>query len=314
MTELKVAFIGECMVELQQQEHGLRQSFGGDTLNTAVYFSRISQNAKASYVTALGRDALSEQMIATWHADNIDTHLVQRLEDKLPGIYMVQVDETGERSFLYWRNDSAAKFWLERASDALIEELTNYDVIYLSGISIAVLPEASQEKLFQVLAQCKNNGAKVVFDNNFRPALWQSKQQAIDAYAKVLACTHTAMLTFDDEQEIYDDAHIEQCIERTLALGVSELVIKRGSKDCLIVTEDGAISVPATKVAKVVDTNAAGDSFAAGYLVARLHGANTEQAALTGHKVAGTVIQHKGAVIDAAQMPKIELLFTADAV
>ncbi|MDO6684832.1 MULTISPECIES: sugar kinase [unclassified Agarivorans] len=314
MTELKVAFIGECMVELQQQEQGLRQSFGGDTLNTAVYFSRISEKAKASYVTALGSDNLSEQMIATWHAENIDTHLVQRLDDKIPGMYMVQVDETGERSFLYWRNDSAAKFWLDRASEELLAELSSYDVVYLSGISIAVLPEASREKLFQVLAQCKTNGAKVVFDNNFRPALWQSKQQAIEAYAKVLACTHTAMLTFDDEQEIYGDENIEQCIERTLALGVSELVIKRGSKDCLIVTEDGAISVPATKVTNVVDTNAAGDSFAAGYLVARLHGANTEQAALTGHKVAGTVIQHKGAVIDAAHMPKIQLLFTADAV
>ncbi|UPW20386.1 sugar kinase [Agarivorans sp. TSD2052] len=314
MTELKVAFIGECMVELQQQQQGLRQSFGGDTLNTAVYFSRLVNSATVSYVTALGTDQLSDQMLAIWHQEQIDTQLVQRLGDKLPGIYMVQVDETGERSFLYWRNDSAAKYWLDNVSDALLEQLYAYDVVYLSGISVAILSEGMREKLYHVLAQCQANGAKVMFDNNFRPALWQSKQQAIDAYAKILACTHTAMLTFDDEQAIYGDEHIEQCIERTLALGVSELVIKRGSKDCLIVTEEGAISVPATKVANVVDTNAAGDSFAAGYLAARLQGANAKQAALTGHKMAGTVIQHKGAIIDAKHMPTIQLLSTADAV
>lgn len=305
MSKLNVALIGECMVELQKDSDGLRQGFGGDTLNTAVYLSRLcpSDEVNISYVTALGTDFLSDEMINTWEAENINTQLVQRLEDKLPGVYMVRVDETGERSFLYWRNEAAAKFWLEYASDSLLETIAAYDAVYLSGISIAVLPESSLERLYKLLEVCKANGAKVIFDNNYRPRLWSSKDLALKAYAKILSYTHTALLTFDDEEALYGDTAVEQCIERTKAAGVQEIVIKQGAGDCVVVNQDGVIFVPGTIVKKVVDTTAAGDSFAAGYLAVRLRGGSAEKAAATGHIMAGAVIQHKGAIIAIESMP-----------
>jgi 2-dehydro-3-deoxygluconokinase len=70
-----------------------------------------------------------------------------------------------------------------------------------------------------------------------------------------------------------------------------------------VVTGETRISVAATKVDKVVDTTAAGDSFSAGYLAKRLTGGNTEEAAIAGHKLAGTVIQHAGAIIAKQAMP-----------
>lgn len=307
MSKLNIALIGECMVELQEDGNGLRQSFGGDTLNTAVYLSRLwegESDAKVSYVTALGTDYLSDQMIETWEAEKVDASLVQRLEDKLPGMYMVKVDETGERSFLYWRNDAAAKVWLDRADDALLETIIGYDVVYLSGISLAILSPASREKLYTLLADAKAKGAKVIFDNNYRPRLWESKEEAVEAYAKVYAVTHTALLTFDDEEVLYGDTAVEQAIERTKALGVEEIVIKQGAGNCLVVNSEGEYSVPGTIVKKVVDTTSAGDSFAAGYLAARLRGESVERAAKTGHIMAGTVIQHKGAIIPLAAMPE----------
>jgi 2-dehydro-3-deoxygluconokinase len=308
MSKLNVALIGECMVELQEDGDGLRQSFGGDTLNTAVYLSRLcaGQDAKISYVTALGTDFLSDKMIDSWHAENIDTSLVQRLDNKLPGMYMVKVDETGERSFLYWRNEAAAKFWLDEASDKLLEDIASYDAVYLSGISLAILSDESREKLYKLLAASKARGAKVIFDNNYRPRLWKNKQQALDAYAQVLAVTHTALLTFDDEEVLYGDTSIEQCIARSKAFGVAEIVIKQGAGECIIFNADGQIGVPGTVVKKVVDTTAAGDSFAAGYLAARLLGGSAEKAAKTGHVMAGTVIQHKGALIATEVMPKFD--------
>lgn len=305
MPKLNVALIGECMVELQKEGNGLRQSFGGDTLNTAVYLSRLCQSDEAtiSYVTALGTDFLSDEMIKAWEAENINTHLVQRFDDKLPGMYMVRVDEMGERSFLYWRNEAAAKFWLEYAEDSLLETIAGYDAVYLSGISIAVLPERSLDRLYALLETCKASGAQVIFDNNYRPRLWPSKEQALKAYAKVLSYTHTTLLTFDDEEALYGDVTIEQCIERTKAAGVQEIVIKQGAGDCVVANHDGVIFVPGETVKMVVDTTAAGDSFAAGYLAVRLCGGNAEKAAAAGHTLAGTVIQCKGAIIGAESMP-----------
>jgi 2-dehydro-3-deoxygluconokinase len=45
-----------------------------------------------------------------------------------------------------------------------------------------------------------------------------------------------------------------------------------------------------------LDTSGAGDAFNAGYLQARLRGADPKEAALAGHSLAGWVIQRAGAI------------------
>ena len=55
--------------------------------------------------------------------------------------------------------------------------------------------------------------------------------------------------------------------------------------------------------APVVDTTAAGDSFAAAYIAARLAGAEPVEAARAGHRLAGVVVCHPGAIIPRAAMP-----------
>jgi 2-dehydro-3-deoxygluconokinase len=300
MADLNIALIGECMIELLHEGDNFRQGFGGDTLNTAVYLSRLSANkgVTVNYVTALGQDNISQDMIDSWNAEGVNTQFVQRSETKQPGLYMVETDDTGERSFIYWRSDAAAKFWLETASEELIDQLVAQDAIYLSGISVAILSPASREKLYDLLGRCKAAGGKVYFDNNYRPKLWESSEEAAESFKRILSVTHTGLLTFDDEQALFGDVEIEECITRTQALGVEEIVIKRGGGDCLIVTADETISVAATLVEKVVDTTAAGDSFAAGYLAKRILGESSEVSAKKGHQLAGTVIQHKGALIE----------------
>ncbi|MEI6860062.1 MAG: sugar kinase [Shewanella sp.] len=305
MSMLKVGIIGECMIELQQLDGALTQSFGGDTLNTAVYLSRLTRNKnmKVSYFSALGKDPFSKNMLLNWQQEGIDTQYVQIMPEKLPGLYAIEVDDDGERSFHYWRNDAAAKFWLEQASEALLNTISQYDVLYLSGISLAILTPKSREILFKVLKQCKTNGGKIIFDNNFRPRLWESRQEAKDNYMKMLSLTDIGLLTFEDEQALFGDSKMATCIERSLHAGLTEIVIKCGAEECIVVTKDEQVSIPATLVEKVVDTTSAGDSFAAGYLSQRLLGGSREQSAFTGHALASEVIQHKGAIIDIAAMP-----------
>jgi 2-dehydro-3-deoxygluconokinase len=308
MNVKRVAIIGECMVELQKSGDLYKQSFGGDTLNTALYLSRMTKNdgLQTSYVTGLGKDPFSKQMLEQWIQEGIDTSFVSISENKLPGLYSIDTTPDGERSFFYWRNDSAAKFWLrEKNITEVVTELCKNQVIYLSGISLAILPTDCLDKLVDALTQCKAAGVMLSFDNNFRPALWESKQTAQQAYAAILKLTDIAFLTFDDEVALYGDTSEQQCIQRTQAFGVNEIVIKRGADDCLIVAGDVTISVPAIKVSNIVDTTAAGDSFSAGYLAKRLTGGTTQQAAISGHTLAGTVIQYRGAIIPQHAMPTL---------
>ena len=309
MPTRKIAVIGECMIELSQKGAEVSRGFGGDTLNTSVYIARqVDADAlEVHYVTALGEDNFSQQMLDAWQQENVHTELTQRLEHRLPGLYYIETDSTGERTFYYWRNEAAARFWLEsEQAQEICAQLAQFDYLYLSGISLAILNAASREKLMALLAQCRTNGCKVIFDNNYRPRLWASREETQQVYQQMLACTDIAFLTLDDEDLLWGQKPVEEVIHRTQAAGVREVVIKRGADSCLVsIQGEPMLEVPAVKLPKekVIDTTAAGDSFSAGYLAVRLTGGSAEDAAKRGHLTASTVIQYRGAIIPKEAMP-----------
>jgi len=309
MPTRKIAVIGECMIELSQKGAEVSRGFGGDTLNTSVYIARQvdANELEVHYVTALGEDNFSQQMLDAWQQENVHTELTQRLEHRLPGLYYIETDSTGERTFYYWRNEAAARFWLEsEQAQAICAELAQFDYLYLSGISLAILNASSREKLVALLTQCRANGCKVIFDNNYRPRLWASREETQQVYQQMLTCTDIAFLTLDDEDLLWGAKPVEEVIHRTQAAGVREVVIKRGAESCLVAIQgEPMLEVPAVKLPKekVIDTTAAGDSFSAGYLAIRLTGGSAEEAAKRGHLTASTVIQYRGAIIPKEAMP-----------
>lgn len=306
----KIAVIGECMIELSESKAGIVRHFGGDTLNTAVYLARTNPELAVFYVTALGTDTMSDAMLTQWQQEGVHTELVQRLEHKLPGLYLIETDARGERTFHYWRNDAAARYWLQgEHAGSICQQLQHVDWLYLSGISLAILPPADRASLLQQLALCRAAGVKIAFDNNYRPRLWEGKEAAQQAYRAMLALTDIAFLTLDDEFSLWGDSQEAQTLARTRGLGVGEIVIKRGAEPCLIVQGERQDEVPAMSLARerVIDTTAAGDSFSAGYLATRLAGRAASEAAHHAHLLAGTVIQHRGAIIPGSAMPTTPL-------
>jgi len=303
----RIALIGECMIELQQHANGtLQQSFGGDTLNTAVYMARmLGGSSQVDYVTALGDDSFSDTMCQVWADEQIGLSRVQRLPGRLPGLYCIQTDANGERRFLYWRNEAAVRdCFTTPAAEPILAALVDYDVLYFSGITLAVLGEQGRARLLSMLIEARARGARVAFDNNYRPRLWTSVEQAREAYRAVLSHVDLALLTEDDEQALFGYVDSEQVLSVYRALGISEVVVKRGANSCLVEAQGERFEIPAQKVARVVDTTAAGDSFSAAYLAQRLKGASPEGAAHAGHKLASLVIQHPGALIPKSVMPE----------
>jgi len=288
------------MIELQQHASGaLQQSFGGDTLNTAVYMSRVlGSSAQVDYVTALGDDSFSDAMCQIWTSEGIGLDLVQRLPGRLPGLYCIQTDANGERRFLYWRNEAAVRdCFTTPAAEPILAALPDYDVLYFSGITLAVLGAKGRERLIQTLIEARQRDARIVFDNNYRPRLWASPEEARAAYRSVLPYVDLALLTVDDEQALFGFADCAEVFATYAQIGTPEVVLKRGAEACLIRCDEEAFEVPAQKVEKVVDTTAAGDSFSAAYLASRLNGGSPQDAALAGHRLASRVIQVPGALI-----------------
>ncbi len=313
-----IAAIGECMLELSnptgtalRRDMPLNFSFGGDTLNTAVYLSRLGVNC--AYVTALGDDPYSQWMQAEWQSEGVNTDLVATMAQRTPGLYMIQTDSAGERSFYYWRKDAPARelFADPDRATALMDRLRQFDVLYLSGVTLSLYDSASLARLFDFFQSYRNGGGRIVFDGNYRPKGWDSAQQACEVYERIYQLSAIALPTFDDEKMLFHDASAEHTADRLRALGVEEVAVKQGADGVLVCTESLRQWVPTLPVERVVDSTAAGDSFNGGYLAARARGKSALDAAAVAHKLAGTVIQHAGAIIPLAQMPELALSETA---
>jgi 2-dehydro-3-deoxygluconokinase len=309
---MRVALFGECMLELSGQPFGnMQQGFGGDTLNTAIYLARCAPagHFQLSYATALGDDPLSDGLLERWAAAGIDNSLVRRLPGRLPGLYQIAVDARGERSFSYWRDNSAARSYFDAEQTPLEENAGHYDAFYFSGISLAILPPAGRERLFALLSRFRDAGAAVIFDNNYRPRLWSDPHDARANFERAFSLSSIALITADDHQALHGEATPENAARAAQRIKLDEAVIKRGAASTLVRERGspGWVEVPTQKVDHVVDTTAAGDSFAAGYLSRRLLGARAADAAAFGSRLAARVIQHQGALIPREVMEDLTL-------
>ena len=305
MTGARIACIGECMIELNQidlVQGSARLGFAGDTLNTAVYLARLG--CDVSYITNLGTDALSAQMLHRFAAEGIDCSLIGLHEARLPGLYAIETDPSGERSFHYWRADSAART-LFSGVGASLADLKAFDVIYLSGITLAILPPEVRMALIAAARDLKDAGKQVVFDTNHRPRLWPDDATARANFDAMWAATSLALPSYDDEERLYPGLLPSQVIDRISGLGPDEVVMKNGARGPMIRCDGASVQTAMAKAQRVVDTSGAGDSFNAGYLAARLAGAEPLQAAVAGHKLASAVIAHHGAVIPHEAMPAL---------
>ena len=307
----RIAAIGECMIELRDMgAAGLTMGFGGDSLNTAVYAARLGAGAGLSvdYLTALGNDPYSEQMLAFWRREGIGTALVRRLPDRLPGLYVIRTDDAGERSFYYWRSAAAARDrLLGNDGSRMIDALPDYDLIYLSGVTLSILDAASRARLLDGLGAARAAGAKIAFDSNYRRRGWADAGTARAAMEALLRCTDIALPSHEDGQALHGDGDLEQGAARMAGLGVPEVCITDGARGCLILREGHSHYEPVPAPVQAVDTTAAGDAFNAAYLVARLHGADAPAAARKAHLLAREVVRHHGAVIPLDAMPKRQL-------
>lgn len=296
----KVALVGECMLELFGTAFGaMQQSYGGDTFNTAVYLQRCGGGALQTwYATALGDDGLSRELQRRWALDGLALDLVRTIPGRMPGLYQIEVDSQGERRFSFWREASAARAYFDMDTTPLEERVNTWDAFYFSGISLAILPPAARERLFGFAQALRARGARVVFDNNFRPRLWPDWAVARDCFRRAFGVADTVLITADDHLALFELGDIDTALADAKALTAPEIVIKRGAEPTLVRANGGPWhSVPTEQVARVVDTTAAGDSFAAGYLSQRLRGASPEDAAHFGNRLAARVIQHHGAII-----------------
>lgn len=287
-----ITVIGEAMLELSRSEgDSWNLRYGGDVINTAVHLARFGDRVRLA--SALGADPMSAQLRAQWEAEGVDTALVIAARDRLPGLYAIETDASGERSFHYWRSEAAARrMFALPESAAMIAEAAKSDLLYFSLITLAILPDEGRAALLDLCAQVRANGGRIAFDGNYRPRLWEDAATARRWRDRAIACCDIGLPTLADEVEMGEADDPRDAAARWGAGEGREIVVKLGGDGCLA----GGEIIPIPQALAVVDSSGAGDAFNGGYLHARLAGATVRDAALAGHRLAGWNIGRRGAI------------------
>ena len=292
---MKIAAIGEAMIELSMVGDTPHVGVAGDTLNTAIYLKRSAPDVRVDYVTRLGADAFSQRIADFIATQDIGTDAIERDADGTCGLYGITTDAAGERTFTYWRSQAAARQVFTGPNGPGFDWLAGYDVIYLSGISLAILPPETRDPLLRWLTIYRAKGGRVAYDSNYRPALWPDRATAQEVTRAMWHMCDIALPSQDDEAAIFGET-LEAVAARFVALGKSG-ALKRGPEGPLCLETGQSHSYAAA--AEVVDTTAAGDSFNGGYLGALFQGATQQDALRAGHDLAARVVGHRGAIIPA---------------
>lgn len=292
---------GECMLEMAALESGdFRLGFAGDTLNTAWYARAClpREGWDVAYFTRLGTDPYSAKMKGFLAENGIDTRFVSADPVRQPGLYLIEIAD-GERSFTYWRGQSAAKLLAddEAALEAAFSAAT---IVYFSAITLAILAPDRREAFIRAAHAARAAGRLTVFDTNIRPRLWESADTMRAAIMAAAASADIVLPSFDDEAAVFGDAALEACAERYRDAGAGTVVVKNGGGPMLALGEAGLSRFNGFEKVRPVDTTGAGDSFNGGFLAALATGADLGAAIERGHAVSSQVIMHRGALMPMA--------------
>lgn len=299
LKDKSILLIGECMIELSPlgQETDFRAGFAGDTFNTAWYLRRLlSAPWGVEYFTAVGDDRWSDQMLDFMTDSGVETDNIVRIPGRSPGLYIVSL-QNGERSFSYWRSNSAARGLMDDCK-ALERASIGKGVIFFSGITLAILPPARRVEFLAGMEKARQQNSVVVFDPNIRPHLWETAEAMKETISKAAGVADIVLPSFDDEQAHFGDRTAEETIDRYAGGTGKIVVVKNGGGE--ISTHDGQSGVfhfTPRKVDAPVDTTAAGDAFNAGFLASYLVEHDLEKAVEKGAALAGRMIMQRGALV-----------------
>ncbi|WP_170976612.1 sugar kinase [Rhizobium sp. FKL33] len=271
----------------------LRAGVAGDSLNTGWYLRKLCpEDWSIHYLTRLGRGRPSEQIARFITDAGLLLARVAAHQTRSVGMYMISLTD-GERSFDYWRGQSAARRLMDCLDDVRVA-LVGADLVYLTGITLAIIGPKGRQSLFSLLREGR---FRVAFDPNHRPRLWTSAKEARVAYIQMAATCEIVLPSFEDESALFADADPMATARRYAEAGSTEVLVKNGPGTGALSLNGRQTLLPAPNFTIPVDTTGAGDSYNAAYLVARMNGTSPIEANAFAQLVAANTVSRPGALV-----------------
>ncbi|WP_042203445.1 sugar kinase [Paenibacillus camerounensis] len=204
----RVAAFGEVMMRLQVpgyetlvQSSRLEYSFSGTGVNVTAALARYGHNG--ALITTLPETPVGEAAIAYLRKLGVNTSLISRGGRHL-GMYFLENGFGARPGRVTYTDRLGSSFNTAEADSYNMSGLAaSVDVLHLCGITLAMNEEVRRQ-MKQLAAEVKRAGGKVVFDCNYRPALWGTDgyTKARRHYEDLLTLADTVMMNEKDAQFI----------------------------------------------------------------------------------------------------------------
>ena len=262
----EIITLGELLIDLTQSGadengNGIFTAFpGGAPANVAVAAARLG--VKTGFIGKVGNDGFGATLRETLEAEGVDTKGLFASDEEPTTLAIASIDETGERSFSFYRNPGAdTQLTPEEALGVLKEGSAK--ILHIGSLSMTTSP--GREACEEAVRFAKDNGMLISYDPNYRDALWDTEERAIAMMKSLLP--YTDILKVSDEEMVMltgSDDFAEG--SRMLAeYGIPLVMVTMGGDGVFVRRGEFAEHIPGFSV-KVADTNGAGDTFAGAML------------------------------------------------
>lgn len=278
---------------------------GGSPANIAIGVSRLG--LKAGFIGKIADDQHG-RFIKKYMSDaGIDTSgLIVDQEGHKTGLAFTEIKSPEECSILMYR-DQVADLYLkpEEVDESYIKQS---QILLVSGTALAQSP--SREAVLKAIHLAKKHGVKVVFELDYRPYTWKSKEE-IALYYSLVAEESDIVIGTRDEYDVMENREggTNEETTRYLFRHKAELVIiKHGVEGSYAYTKTGDVFRAHAYKTKVLKTFGAGDSYASAFLFALVKGKDIETALKYGSASASIVISKHSSSEALPQVQEIEAL------
>ncbi|HUT79661.1 MAG TPA: carbohydrate kinase [Candidatus Bathyarchaeia archaeon] len=292
--------IGEILIDFVSDEIGSLEKVkifnkypGGAPANFSVGIARL--NLEITFIGMVGNDPFGEFLVSFLKKEGVNTKYIEKTENnERTALAFVSLDETGERSFVFYRNNAAdLKLSPEKITDDIINKCE-----YLHFGTLSLSSEPSKSATIKAITECKRNGAKICFDPNLRMDIWQSKELLRETISHVLPYVDILYPSYEElsfilGKEVSEEEAINVLMEK---YPIEIIALKKGKDGCLLKSREGFfLTIPSFEV-PIIDTTGAGDGFNAGFIFGLSTGKTLEEAGIIGNAIGALVIQKRGAM------------------
>lgn len=261
-----IVTLGELLIDLTQKGvdelgNGKFVAYpGGAPANVAVAASKLG--VKTGFIGKVGNDAFGRGLGETLRNEGVNTDGLFVSDDVPTTMAIVSVDATGEREFAFYRNPGAdTQLTSAEAVKVLTGEMPK--ILHVGSLSMTTSP--AKEATLDAISTARDKGVLVSYDPNYRAALWDSEEHAIEMMKSLLPFAD--LLKVSDE-EMFMLTGTNDFAEGSKLLsnyGPQIVLVTLGPDGVFVRHGDFAETVPGFKV-KVADTNGAGDTFFGAFL------------------------------------------------